>query len=85
MCGPLVVLLALEPADDREDLVQEPGDPLERAAVVEQAGDCAEQVAQQVAGTLLGGDVEHDLIEVHDQEVRSRHRISSPGGALIPL
>lgn len=81
MCGPLVVLLALEPADDREDLVQEPGDPLERAAVVEQAGDRAEQVA----GTLLGGDVEHDLIEVHDQEVRSRHRISSPGGALIPL
>jgi len=59
--------LALEPAKNGEDLVQELGDALERAAVVEQTSDCTQQVPEQIAGTLLSSDVEHDLIQVHDQ------------------
>ena len=43
-------------------LAQEPA-----KATVEQTRDSTEQVAQEVARTALGDDVEHDLIQVNDE------------------
>ena len=50
-----------------EDLTQQVVQLAEQAgqrAAVEQTGDGAQQVAQQVAGSGCGDDVEHDLVEV---------------------
>jgi len=48
-------------------LVQQRAQLRQQSAAVEQAGDPAEQIAQQVARSRLRGDVEHDLVEMHQQ------------------
>src|SRR4051812_40400032 len=60
----------VEPGLERsQDLVQQVDDLLQRAAepAVQQVGDRAQQVAEQIAGTGLSSDVEHDLIQVDHQ------------------
>lgn len=54
--------------EQMEYLVEQVGeDAIERQATVEQASHCTKQVAEQVAGTRLGGDVEDNPIEVDHQ------------------
>ena len=60
--------------DCAEDLVQQRDDAVEKAPEaaatggrVEDARDGTEEVAEKVPGSLLCGDVEYDLVEMHDQ------------------
>src|SRR5205085_12462374 len=57
-----------------------------RSAVVEQMSNGTQQVAEQVAGSRLRGDVEHYLIQVYHQaeqvEIkRSEHQVQNIAGA----
>src|SRR5689334_10027324 len=54
-------------AEQAEDLVEQVGQQRIEGVAVQQVGDRAEEVAQQIAGARLGGDVEHDPIEVDPQ------------------
>ncbi len=55
------VAAAFQLAEYRENLVQQPG---QTTRAVEQARDRAEQIAEQVAGAGLGGDVQDDATEI---------------------
>jgi hypothetical protein len=48
-----------------DQILQEVSEHAPEVDSVEQAGDCTEQVAQQVAGPGYGGDVEDYLVQVH--------------------
>src|SRR5687768_13499530 len=50
-----------------QNVVQQAQDPGERSAAVEEPCHGAQQVAEKVAGSRLGADVEHDPIEVHHE------------------
>src|SRR5262249_49419866 len=69
---PVASLKALK-AECGEELVERLGELAHEASAaptpgaVEQIGDRAEQVAKEISGTLLGGDIEHDLVEVDHQ------------------
>jgi len=61
-------------AELTEDLVQQRNDAVEKAPEtaatggrVEDACDGAEKIAEKVPRPLLRGDVEYDLVEMHDQ------------------
>ena len=53
---------ALEPGQDGQDLVEQ---RREAARVIEQSGDCAQEVAQQVARARNCRDVQDDLVQVY--------------------
>src|SRR5262249_43101765 len=69
---PVASLKALK-AECGEELVERLGELAHEASAaptpgaVEQIGDRAEQVAEEISGTLLGGNIEHDLVEVDHQ------------------
>ena len=57
----------LEACEDRDQLVQQVHDLLSQRTRIEQAGDGAEQIAEQIARPGCRRDVEHDLIQIDHQ------------------
>src|SRR3954466_143885 len=58
---------ALRSSEHIEDVVQLIHQSRQRRGAVQQVGDGAEQVAEQIARTRLGGDVQNDLAEIYVQ------------------
>ena len=65
--GPSPYSICSNSAEDAQNPVEQSGDGSERARTVQQPGNGAEQVTEEVARSLLGGDVQLDLIEIHNQ------------------
>ena len=68
--------------ENLEDLVQEVGNTLQWATLVQQVGYSTKQIAQQVTRTGLRSDVEHHLVQIDDQpkqvEVkRAKHQVKN--------
>ena len=79
-----------------QDGVQEVPDDAEQASSIQKTGDGTQQVAQEIAGSRFGGDVQHHPVELNPQpeeilvqgsedepqDVATRKRSGSGGGGV---
>src|SRR4051812_9502295 len=59
------MLLEAQVSEGTKDLIEQVGDLCQRSATVQEVGDCAKQITEQVSCARLRGDIQDDLIEVN--------------------